>query len=202
MKKDAKSIQSHSNSKATEKGRILLHHSDLSVGTNKMATRPQQQAVMPQRPGLVVDLRKSAASLPRLAFDFRNLPSHSQELKRTMQNKNKKQLPEDPVKYSGINEMQWPLDGIIFHAERSDHSQPNFDCMNNHQLPTYKYPYTKQMNGLSERSNHRQPLKSINQSRPTNLPPRHGRLKQQLCRHYAQGRCYFGDNCKFLHERR
>ncbi|KAI3874324.1 hypothetical protein MKX03_019472 [Papaver bracteatum] len=27
-------------------------------------------------------------------------------------------------------------------------------------------------------------------------------IKQQLCRYYARGRCYHGENCKYLHERR
>ncbi|KAJ0075687.1 hypothetical protein Patl1_33771 [Pistacia atlantica] len=229
MKKDAKSIQSHSNSKATEKEGFLFHQSDLSVDANKMATRPQQQAIMPQQPSLIVDSRNSVAAQPQLAFKSRSLPSHSQEPKIIMQNNNKTQLPQNPVKYSGIVETQHPLDAIIFHTERTDHRQPlsfmqhsldsfgcpldaiifhkertdhrqtNFD-MSSHQPPTYKYPNTNQMNSLSERTNHRQPLKSINHFRPMELPARLGCGKQQMCRYYAQGRCNFGDNCKFLHE--
>ena len=29
-----------------------------------------------------------------------------------------------------------------------------------------------------------------------------GHSDKQVCRHYAKGRCYFGDNCKFLHDLR
>ncbi|KAJ0076344.1 hypothetical protein Patl1_33768 [Pistacia atlantica] len=230
MKKDGNRIQSRSNSKATENGEFLFHQSDLSVDANKMATRTQQQAIMPQEPSLIVDSRKSVAAQPQLAFKSRILPSDSQEPKIIMQNNNKKQLPQNPVKYSGIVEMQHPLDAIIFHTERTDHRQPlsfmqhpldpfgcpmdaiifhteradyrqpNFD-MSSHQPPTYKYPNTNQMNSLSEWTNHRQPLKSINHFHPMEPPPRLGSGKQQMCRYYAQGRCHFGDNCKFLHEK-
>ncbi|KAL2336398.1 hypothetical protein Fmac_010844 [Flemingia macrophylla] len=45
-------------------------------------------------------------------------------------------------------------------------------------------------------------LANANQSRPLMMPNRENQKKNQLCRHYSRGRCYFGDNCKFLHDSR
>ncbi|KAF3792294.1 Zinc finger CCCH domain-containing protein 62 [Nymphaea thermarum] len=46
----------------------------------------------------------------------------------------------------------------------------------------------------------RQPLASLNScSQPCN---RQQINKQQVCRHFVRGSCYFGDSCKFVHDRR
>lgn len=43
----------------------------------------------------------------------------------------------------------------------------------------------------------RQPLTSV-----TNCLLTSTQAQKQVCRHYAQGRCYYGGNCKFSHEMR
>ncbi|KAM3699238.1 hypothetical protein ACJW31_05G010700 [Castanea mollissima] len=87
---------------------------------------------------------------------------------------------------------------------------------NNCQAHSDKYPNTYGTRGLSDRTYNRQPFTSMNQFPPRSPPPltsvnhfpsmslprRQGHMQQQLCRYYAQGRCHFGDSCKFLHERR
>ncbi|KAM4099685.1 hypothetical protein ACJW30_05G009800 [Castanea mollissima] len=87
---------------------------------------------------------------------------------------------------------------------------------NNYQAHSDKYPNTYGTRGLSDRTSNRQPFTSMNQFPPRSPPPltsvnhfpsmslprRQGHMQQQLCRYYAQGRCHFGDSCKFLHERR
>lgn len=87
---------------------------------------------------------------------------------------------------------------------------------NNYQAHNDKYPNTYGTRGLSDRTYNRQPLTSTNHFPPRSPPPltstnhfppmslprRQGHMQQQLCRYYAQGRCHFGDSCKFLHERR
>ncbi|XVE51816.1 hypothetical protein DITRI_Ditri02bG0071300 [Diplodiscus trichospermus] len=49
---------------------------------------------------------------------------------------------------------------------------------------------------------HRQPLRSTNHGHPATVPQRQGFLSQKLCRYHAKGQCYYGENCKFLHEGR
>ncbi|XP_011036487.1 PREDICTED: zinc finger CCCH domain-containing protein 62-like [Populus euphratica] len=49
----------------------------------------------------------------------------------------------------------------------------------------------------------RKPLASIHNSSPIRSPHRQGGDQQiQLCRYFAQGRCHYGHNCKFVHESR
>ncbi|KAJ8755833.1 hypothetical protein K2173_024378 [Erythroxylum novogranatense] len=57
--------------------------------------------------------------------------------------------------------------------------------------PLHKQPLTVQ---------NQPPLRSLNHHHLANLPHRQSYQKLQLCRYYARGRCYYGDNCKFIHE--
>ncbi|MFQ6667789.1 hypothetical protein Gotur_033686 [Gossypium turneri] len=57
-------------------------------------------------------------------------------------------------------------------------------------------------NEFPETNYRRQRLKNMNRCHPATPPQREGFLSQQICRYYSQGRCYYGENCKFLHEPR
>ncbi|TKY64233.1 Zinc finger CCCH domain-containing protein 62 [Spatholobus suberectus] len=62
----------------------------------------------------------------------------------------------------------------------------------------YNYAETT---GFTGWTHHRVPLANANHPHPL-MPSRESYKQNQLCRHYSRGRCYFGDNCKFLHDLR
>ncbi|XP_050285197.1 zinc finger CCCH domain-containing protein 62-like [Quercus robur] len=100
--------------------------------------------------------------------------------------------------------------------ERMYSGHQSYIQSNNYQAHSDKYPNTYGTRGLSDRTYNEQPLTSMNHFPPRSPPPltstnhfppmspprRQGHMQHQLCRYYAQGRCHFGDKCKFLHERR
>ncbi|XP_014516081.1 zinc finger CCCH domain-containing protein 62 [Vigna radiata var. radiata] len=51
-------------------------------------------------------------------------------------------------------------------------------------------------------THHRIPLANANHSHPFMVPNRESFKINQVCKHYPRGRCYFGDNCKFIHDLR
>ncbi|XP_045790249.1 zinc finger CCCH domain-containing protein 62-like [Trifolium pratense] len=96
--------------------------------------------------------------------------------------------------------------------------KPSFNS--NHYYADYNYrdkpttveryhPSMVETNNFAERTFYpRKPLSSANHFVPrfananhihTVIPNRESYQQKQFCRHFARGRCHFGDNCKFLH---
>ncbi|KAL5757308.1 hypothetical protein ACOSP7_019919 [Xanthoceras sorbifolium] len=122
-----------------------------------------------------------------------------------------------------INDRKQVTQNHVLHQRYENfHANHPSLSLKNHQPPISKYPNDTGLNPLSERTNYIQPLKTIdhyhpprsscsndgrpfqnnNVYRPTSPSQRQGWMKQQLCHFYPQGRCYYGDNCRFLHELR
>ncbi|KAJ7963322.1 Zinc finger CCCH domain-containing protein 62 [Quillaja saponaria] len=103
------------------------------------------------------------------------------------------------------------------HSQRDHASQNTFQCQSQYKTnhtrkyefhENYKQPnfysnhhrsFGMKANGFRESSHRRQPLTSMNHCPPV-MPRREEHMQKQLCQYYAQGRCYYGDNCKFYHE--
>ncbi|KAG2728585.1 hypothetical protein I3760_01G212200 [Carya illinoinensis] len=103
-------------------------------------------------------------------------------------------------RYSSNTEKMYSGSRAVHH---SNFKRPNLNSHpNDHQAPSNKYPNNDRKSGLPAWGYHRQPLTGISQFPPMNQPQRQGYRPPQLCRYYAQGRCHFGDNCKFVHQSR
>ncbi|KDP40666.1 hypothetical protein JCGZ_24665 [Jatropha curcas] len=81
--------------------------------------------------------------------------------------------------------------------QNNDNFGSRLSYLNINDPPFNKNPITT---WKSERYHHRQPLTSMNHDHQITVLNRQGYQQQKLCEFYAQGRCMYGGNCKFLHE--
>lgn len=189
----------------------------LHMDSNKMRSGPQQQpSVRPPQPSLSVDSRKPVAQpqfsadsqqtaaiqhqlfsiqpqQPSLSVDSRKLAAQLQfsadsQKAAAIQH----QLLSDPAKLL-LQSLEHKLAAAMLN---------NNSCQTQVRQNHVKLSSTSQVPNGPPSPNNRQPLKSVNQHHPTSPPQRQNCVKQQLCPYYPKGRCYFGDNCKFLHELR
>ncbi|KAG2728580.1 hypothetical protein I3760_01G212000 [Carya illinoinensis] len=169
-----------------------------SVNSGKPAASQQQLL------GIFTDLGKPTmqAQQAGLYCEARQTGTQPQQQNNTRQSSYNQQPSQNPVdcRYLSNTEKIYSGSREVHH---SNFKRPNLNSHpNDHQAPSNKYPNIDRKSGLPEWGYHRQPLTSISQFPPMNQPQRQGYRPPQLCRYYAQGRCHFGDNCKFVHQSR
>ncbi|XWS16133.1 hypothetical protein CRYUN_Cryun34aG0059300 [Craigia yunnanensis] len=158
---------------------------------------PQQLAVQPQQSVLSVAPREKIIRLSeRSGFypNFRTIGFQSEYQNVHVWNSNQNQIP-DLVESNGVQGVRFQnVDKLHVNYKQANlHMNRYWNCINDKSMIIGS-------NKLPEMNYHRQQLRSMNHCHPATLPQRQGFLSQQLCRFHAQGRCYYGENCKFLHE--
>lgn len=129
-----------------------------------------------------------------LLFDFGKLSIRSRQSVSSHNNHLRDQVPHNLVETSGIQEVHLQKDDKIY----LNSNQPNFSMDRYWNRTNDRFI----ANEFPETNYHRQQIRNMNHCHPATMPQRQGFLSQQICRYYSQGRCYYGENCKFLHEPR
>ena len=161
---------------------------------------PQQFAVQPQQSVFSVAPREKIIQLPEQSGfypNFRTGGFQPEYQNVHVWNSNQNQIPHDLVERNGVQGVRFQnVDKLhVNYKQPNFHMNRSWNCINDKSTIIGS-------NKLPETNYHRQQLRSMNHSHPAALPQRQGFLSQQLCRYHAQGRCYYGKNCKFLHEAR
>ncbi|KAB1218325.1 Zinc finger CCCH domain-containing protein 62 [Morella rubra] len=135
-----------------------------------------------------------------LSFDPRQRMTHPQQQKNAIQSNHHLQQPSQNFTESRRASCTERISNYSQGVHHANYKPPNF-CSNDSQASISIYPDINGTNVLSERTHYRQPLTTINHFAAGSQPHRQGHTRR-LCRYYAQGRCYYGDNCKFVHNSR
>lgn len=135
-----------------------------------------------------------------LSFDPRQRMTHPQQQKNAIQSNHHLQQPSQNFTESRRASCTERISNYSQGVHHANYKPPNF-CSNDSQGSISIYPDINGTNVLSERTHYRQPLTTINHFAAGSQPHRQGHTRR-LCRYYAQGRCYYGDNCKFVHNSR
>ncbi|KAJ4839584.1 hypothetical protein Tsubulata_020222 [Turnera subulata] len=115
-------------------------------------------------------------------------PLHSQEYKQ----------PMSPYR----QECSRPMSPLHSQENRRPTSPMHMQEYRRPMNPVHRQEYRQPMSPYrQEYTRAKSPLNSQGYSRPMSPLHRQGhRRQQQACRYFAQGRCHFGDNCKFQHD--
>ncbi|KAJ9179436.1 hypothetical protein P3X46_011224 [Hevea brasiliensis] len=149
-----------------------------SIDMLKMGNRPLRLGIQPQQSDILADSLKQTNRPPQrsgFSFETGKLPFQPKLQKHHRENDNSHRVPHNLVDYRGIQEVEQ------HNCDKVGSWLSNFYTNDDH---------------------HRQPLRSMKHYQAMDPVNRNGYLQQKLCKFYAQGRCYYGDNCKFLHDPR
>lgn len=177
---------------------IDLEKPSITSKQSSFLSEPLQLAIVSQQSILPVAPKEKLIQLPEQSvFDHNYRIKSFQSEYSTVHEwySNQNQIPHDSVLSKGVRGIRLQ-NGDKLHV---NYKQPNFhkkgywNCINDKSMMTGRNKF------LETTNYHRQHSRSMNHCHPATLPQRRGFHSRQLCRYHAQGRCYYGEYCKFLH---
>ncbi|GMI77884.1 hypothetical protein HRI_001457700 [Hibiscus trionum] len=173
-------VQPQQPGSSTNSGRVASQHqpSSLTSDMKKLSITTPQSGFLPET--------QWPATQPQSGFcpNVRNGSIRSECQDVHARNSYHNQIPRNSSKI-GIQEVQLQKVDKFY-----ENNRPSF--------PVDRY-WNSHNEKAMETNYHGQQLRSMNHCNP---PQRQGFLSQQLCRYHSRGRCYYGENCKFLHDSR